>query len=191
MHLFSREINLPLPLPTSRNVAYSTSVEMLALATPFKVFFFFLTCAKILGQCLACDESPPSKIWFHLNGYTQHFDAPNTNSALFGVGFTWYQKPYHRILNGWEGDVFQDSARKPSGYLGYSGTIPFRIIGVGATVAIMYHRNFIDEDRWRILPVVLPFLEKGGEFFKVRLYYIPPVRRRYDQQVSLQLMTAL
>ena len=54
--------------------------------------------------------------------------------------------------------------------------------------AIMYHRNFIKQDRACILPAALPFWETSGENLRLRVYYIPPVRSRHDHQVSFQLL---
>jgi hypothetical protein len=127
--------------------------------------------------------------YLHLNGYTYHFAAPGTNDKLFGTGLTWYTQAWGRWLTAWEADVFQDSACKPSGYVGHSWTLPFRFGSLGATGAIMYHRNFKTQNPYRVLPVVLPFAEttiyRGA---KLRAYYIPPVRSRCDQQIALQLL---
>jgi len=41
------------------------------------------------------------------------------------------------------------------------------------------------------MPVALPYLESRGTRYKVRLYYVPPIRRSSDHQVALQLMLPL
>lgn len=133
----------------------------------------------------------PARLWLHLNGYTYHFVAQDCNSWLLGSGLTWYTHDSDRLRTAWEADAFEDSARKLAAYAGYSVVLPFRWVGFGATGAIMYHRNFVAEDRLRILPVVIPFLEFGQSKWKLRVYYVPGVRRRTDEQVSVQLLIPL
>ena len=137
----------------------------------------------------APDETQRWRGFLHLNGYTYHFAAPGTNDKLLGTGVTWYTHAWGRVQTAVEADVFQDSAYKLSGYAGHSWTLPFRLGSLGATGALMYHRNFESQNRYRILPVVLPFAEttvfRGA---KIRAYYIPPVRNRCDEQIAVQLM---
>jgi hypothetical protein len=134
-------------------------------------------------------EAERSRGYIHLNGYTHHFAAPGTNATIFGTGVTWYTRSWTRLQTAWEADVYQDSAYKLSGYAGHSWTVPLRFGSVGATGALMYHRNFAKQSPLRILPVALPFVEttvfRGA---KIRAYYIPPVRNRCDEQIAFQLM---
>jgi hypothetical protein len=129
--------------------------------------------------------------WLHLNGYTHHFTASDCNDRLFGLGGTWYTRSRGRMLTAFEADVFQDSARKPSAYVGHSWTAPFRFGSVGVTGALMYHRNFKTQNNWRLLPVALPFAETRLGGVKVRAYYVPPLRNASDHQIALQLMVPL
>lgn len=138
----------------------------------------------------ATEEFTSRPTWAHVNGFSYHFAAPDANAALLGVGFTHYTRMFGRVLPAWEGDLFRDSGCKPSAYLGHSWTIPTRWLSVGATGAVMYHRNFAAQNRFRVLPVALPFVETRGERLKARLYYIPPVRRASDEQIAVQLMLA-
>jgi hypothetical protein len=136
----------------------------------------------------AAPEISEAPGWLHVNGYTHHFDAPGANDRLFGLGFTWYVRRFSTPVVAWEGDVFQDSACKLSGYLGQSWAFPTTFGNFGATGALMYHRNFVTQTRWRVLPVVLPFWETHGSRMKLRVYYIPPVRSRHDHQVTVQVL---
>jgi hypothetical protein len=129
--------------------------------------------------------------WLHVNGYTHHFDAPGTNSNLWGTGITWYDQRYGPIVTAWEADAFADSACKLSAYAGRSWIRPTNLGGFGITGALMYHRNFVTQNRWRVLPVGLPFWQSRGNAYQLRVYYIPPVRSRCDQQLALQLMLPL
>jgi hypothetical protein len=148
-----------------------------------------LLLATIAGAATQADEA---RGWLHLDGYTWHFDAPGANSRIFGLGATWYVRRFGRPATAWEADIFQDSACKPSGYVGRSWTFRLPLVGrVGATGALMYHRNFAAQNRWRVLPVVLPFWELNLRTAKLRAYYIPPVRSRHDEQVAVQLMLPL
>lgn len=125
--------------------------------------------------------------WLHLNGYTHHFDAPGANDNIFGAGFTWYDRRHGSPLVAWEGEVFRDSGRKLSAYLGRSWTFSIGDhIGAGLTAAVMYHQNFARQNRWRVLPVGLPFLETRSRSLKLRVYYVPPFRSRHDRQIAFQ-----
>jgi hypothetical protein len=134
-------------------------------------------------------ESERWRGFVHVNGYTYHFAAPNANAKLFGTGVTWYTRTWGRFQTAWEADVFQDSACKISGYAGHSWTMPFRLGSVGATGALMYHRNFSKLNTCRVLPVALPFVETTVfRQAKVRAYYIPAVRKRQDEQIAVQIL---
>lgn len=133
-------------------------------------------------------EFTNTRVWLHLNGYTHHFDAPGANDDLYGAGFSWYARRYGRVVTAWEGDLFQDSGKRLCAYAGHSWSLPLHYGSVGVTGALMYHRNFASQTRTCILPVAFPFLETKGARFKLRVYYIPPVRSPHDQQVSLQLL---
>lgn len=140
--------------------------------------------------CRAADVIEP-RGWLHLNGYSYHLIAKDCNSFLYGTGLTWYTRYTDSLHTAWEADVFADSARKPAAYVGYSVGLPLRWLTVGATGAIMYHRNFVAEDRFRILPVAVPFVEFGTRKVKLRVYYVPPVRRASDEQVCIQVLLPL
>ncbi len=148
----------------------------------------FLLCVGLVAALRASPELTESRGWLHLNGYTHHFDAPGANDDLYGAGFTWYTRRYGPLATAWEADVFEDSGKKLCGYVGHSWTLPLQFGSVGVTGALMYHRNFVKQTPTRVLPVALPFLETRGERVKLRVYYIPPVRSRHDQQISFQLL---
>lgn len=155
-----------------------------------RLFVGFL--ALLLLACAAhAAESIEPRGWLHLNGYSYHLVAKGCNDFLYGTGLTWFTRYSDSLHTAWEADVFADSARKPAAYAGYSVGFPFHGITLGATGAIMYHRNFIAEDRFRILPVAVPFLEIGGRKLKARVYYVPPVRRASDEQICVQLLIPL
>jgi len=126
--------------------------------------------------------------WLHLNGYTHHFDAPGANDELYGLGFTWYTQTTGNIERAWEADVFRDSACKPSAYAGHSWIYATRHWKAGLLAGLMYHRNFIKEDRWCLMPIALPFLELPLRAFSIRAYYVPPVRSRSDNQIAFQIL---
>lgn len=142
----------------------------------------------IVSRSFGQQAETPARGWIHVNGYTYHMVAHDANSELYGIGLTWYTHVTERYQTAWEADVFSDSAKKPSMYVGYSLAAPFKYIALGATGAIMYHRNFEKENSLRILPVVLPFAEIGKNHVRVRIYYVPPVRRRTDEQIAIQLL---
>lgn len=144
----------------------------------------------VLGPVLVwgTPELTDTRGWLHLNGYTHHFDAPGANDNIFGVGFTWYDRRHGSPLAAWEGDVFRDSGRKLSAYVGRSWTFPLGDrIGAGLSAAVMYHHNFARQNRWRVLPVGFPFLEARSGSLKLRAYYVPPFRSRHDQQIAFQV----
>jgi hypothetical protein len=153
----------------------------------------FLLLAGAWSACpIATGVAAEAQRWrgyAHLNGYTHHFSAPGTNANIFGTGVTWYTRSWSRFQTAWESDLYQDSAYKLSGYVGHSWTMPLRFGSVGATGALMYHRNFEKQSPAGILPVVLPFAEttvyRGA---KLRAYYIPPVRHKCDHQIAFQVM---
>lgn len=146
----------------------------------------WITCP--IAKCASADPEQ-WRGFLHVNGYTYHFAAPDANDKLFGVGFTWYTGSWGRFQTAWEADVYRDSAFELSGYVGHSWTVPFRIASVGATGALMYHRNFAKQNRYRVLPVALPFVETTlFRGVKLRAYYIPPVRSRSDEQIAVQLL---
>lgn len=127
----------------------------------------------------------------HLNGYTHHFAAPDANDNLFGPGFTWYGGRVGRFTMAWEADIFRDSGRKLSGYIGRSFTMPLHFGNVGVTGALMYHRNFATQNRLRILPVALPYWETRGTGLRLRFYYVPPIRNACDQPMAIQVLALL
>lgn len=141
---------------------------------------------------LAALNDDATRGWLHLNGYSHHFDAPDANDQLFGVGLTWYVKKFGRPVQAWELDVFRDSGRKLSGYVGRSWSLPLgRHALVGVTGALMYHRNFARYNNASIMPVGLPFLEVGNRAVRARAYYVPPLRKASDHQIALQVMLPL
>jgi hypothetical protein len=142
----------------------------------------------VLAPASAQGEGPRPPRWLHLNGYSHHFVAKDANAQLFGVGGTWYRKSGGKILRAWEADVFRDSGGKLSGHLGHSWTYTMRFVNLGATGSVMYHRNFASQNRWSILPVVLPYAEFPLRGSSLRLYYIPPVRDPDDHQLAVQLL---
>lgn len=129
--------------------------------------------------------------WIHLNGYSHHFAADDANDQLLGLGYTHYRRRYGPVIPAWEFDVFQDSGKKLSTYVGHSWTVPFKHLSAGVTAAVMYHRNFAAHNRLSTAPVAFPFLESRSERLKVRVYYIPPVRRASDQQIAVQILWAI
>jgi hypothetical protein len=143
----------------------------------------------IVASCaLARAEESLPRGWLHLNGYTQHFAAPDANNQLYGAGVTWFHEKWGRIVQAWEADAFQDSGRKLSAYAGHSWIYREEYWHAGITAALMYHRNFAAQNRWRVLPVALPFVELPLRRISLRAYYIPPVRSASDQQIAVQIL---
>lgn len=135
--------------------------------------------------------APESERWLHLNGYSHHFAAPDANSKLWGVGFSSRTRSDGTLLWSWEGDVFSDSACKPSAYVGKAAAVRMGPSLLGVTGAAMYHRNFRAENRLRVLPVAFPFWEIGSKTMRTRIYYVPGLRRRTDEQIAVQFMLSL
>ena len=152
-----------------------------------RLIWLLLGCVPVCGL-QAAEEFTSTQTWLHLNGYSHHFAAPDAKSFLWGVGVTRYTRTYGPVLRSWEGDLFSDSGGKPSAYVGHTWTIPTRLLSFGATGALMYHRNFEEQIRCGVLPVVLPFAETRGQRLKFRIYYVPPVRRATDEQLAVQMM---
>ena len=146
----------------------------------------------LLGLLLSCPLAQAEEVrargWVHLNGYTHHFDAPDANDNVFGLGVTWHTRKWGRVVEAWEADVFRDSGYKLSAYAGYSWAYRMPYLNAGVTGALMYHRNFARQNPWSVLPVGLPFLEMPRQNFSVRAYYIPPVRHRCDHQIAFQML---
>jgi len=150
-----------------------------------------LAFVALLVSTASAQEFSERPLWLHLNGYTHHFAASDANDRLFGVGLTWQGVSRGRTATAFEADLFKDSDRKLSCYVGASWRYAFRPIAVGITGALMYHRNFTKHNDWGVLPVALPFCETRGRAMKLRLYYIPPIRDPDDHQLSVQLMLPL
>lgn len=174
-------------IPTSlrRNGRLGSRDHLLGMWMKLAVLVLFA------GVGNACAQENPARGWLHLNGYTHHFEAPDANDNLLGVGATWYVKKWGRIARAWEADLFQDSGRKLSGYVGQSLTYRGRFANAGVTAALMYHRNFAKQNRWSVLPVALPYAELPLGKFSLRAYYIPPLRRGSDQQIAFQVLVPM
>ena len=154
----------------------------------FRPLLFSLSLC-VLGTATSWSaEETRAQAWLHLNGYSHHFDAPDANDHLLGVGATWYVKRWGKIARAWEADVFRDSGKKLSGYVGHSWTYRMRLANVGITGALMYHRNFAKHNNLRLLPVALPYVELPLRKLSVRAYYVPPVRSASDNQIALQVL---
>jgi hypothetical protein len=151
-----------------------------------RIFLTLLLLGGVMNRAVA--EEVRARGLLHLNGYTHHFDAPDANDNLFGLGATWYVKRWGRVARAWETDLFQDSGSKLSGYVGHSWTYRRAYVNVGVTGALMYHRNFEKQNAWRVLPVGLPYAELPLRHFSMRAYYIPPVRNHCDHQIALQVL---
>jgi hypothetical protein len=147
-----------------------------------------LALISLLLTCSVHAEDLRARGWLHLDGYTHHFNAPDANDDIFGLGFTWYNRQWDQVVGAWETDVFRDSGCRLSAYAGYSWTYRTNAVNVGITGALMYHCNFAAQNRLRVLPVGLPFAELPLKKFSLRAYYIPPVRSRTDQQIAFQVL---
>lgn len=158
---------------------------------PMRRLLFFLIACAVAAHLHAESEFAAHRGWLHLNGYSHHFAVDDANDRLLGIGYTHYRRLYGRVLPAWEFDAFQDSAKKFSGYVGHSWTLPLRALSCGVTGAIMYHRNFAAQNQLKTLPVAFPFVESRGTGLKVRAYYIPPLRRASDAQLAVQVVWAL
>ena len=148
-----------------------------------------VSAAVVPGAVRAAEEP---RAWLHVNGYSLHFHAPDANPYLAGLGLSLPAKPWGPFRASWVGDAFQDSGRKFSAYAGQAVTLPLgRGFDAGLTGALMYHRNFARHNRLSVLPVVLPFADYRLGTWKLRTYYVPPVRSVSDHQVAAQLMIPL
>jgi hypothetical protein len=150
--------------------------------------------ACCLSACLrgaGLAEFGDSRAMLHLNGYTHHFHAPGANDNLYGLGITLPDRRAGRVTMAWEGDIFLDSGNQLSGYVGRSWTRPFGFGQIGVTGALMYHRNFLKQNKAGVLPVGLPYWETPGRNFRLRFYYVPAMRNDSDQQIAIQLLTPL
>lgn len=149
-------------------------------------------------QWTAQESSPwaDGKFWFHINGLTIHFDkrpepGETMNDYLFGTGFTWDFYRGSRWTFAVEFDAFLDSNEEISAILGPSVRVRLiPMVEVGATAMAMYKEAFDRDYGFPILPMALPFVQVGFEYVQLRMYYIPPVRRSTDEQLTFQLLVA-
>ena len=146
----------------------------------------------LAASVVAAKAADEPAAWLHLNGYSLHFHAPDANPYLLGAGLSVPAKPWGGFQASWVADAFQDSGRKFSAYAGQAVTLPLgRGFDAGLTGALMYHHNFARHNRLSLLPVVLPFVDYRVGSWKLRTYYVPPVRSVSDHQVAAQLMIPL
>jgi len=136
------------------------------------------------------------KFWLHLNGLTIHFDkrpdpGETVNDYLFGSGFTWDFYRGTRWTFALELDVFLDSNEEISGIFGPSARVRLiPLVEVGVTAMAMYKEAFDRDYGFPVIPMALPFAQVGFEYLQLRMYYIPPVRRSTDEQLTFQLLVA-
>ena len=149
------------------------------------------------ASALESTPSPTRKFWFHLNGLTIHFDkqpkpGETVNDYLFGGGFTWDFHATEKWTYAVEFDAFLDSNEEISAILGPSARYHLTSwASLGATGMVMYKEAFDRDYGFPVLPLALPFLQAGFEYLQVRMYYIPPVRRSTDEQLTFQLLFSL
>lgn len=149
-------------------------------------------------QWTAIESSPLAdrKFWFHINGLTIHFDkrpdpGETVNDYLFGTGFTWDFHRGQRWTFAVEFDVFLDSNEEISAILGPSARVRLiPLVEIGATAMAMYKEAFDRDYGFPVIPMALPFVQVGFEYLQLRMYYIPPVRRSTDEQLTFQLLVA-
>lgn len=135
------------------------------------------------------DDAEPA-FWLHLNGHTTHFSGTARNENLFGLGASWITTHEGRRRAAWEADAFEDSSCHLAAYVGRSWRYRLDGCEVGLLGALMYHRNFARQTRLRTLPILLPFVEFGS-VVRVRACYVPRLRDRRDEQITLQLPVPL
>lgn len=138
------------------------------------------------------------KQWYlHLNGYTIHFDkrpepGDTVNDYLIGLGTSVRFQTDSDWVWGIAGDLFLDSNEEISGVIG--PTVEYFLherVTIGAAGFLMYKESFDRDYGFPFLPVPLPFVDFDLKRVNLRCFYIPPVRRPTDHQISFQLRIPL
>ena len=139
------------------------------------------------------------KIHIHFNGYTIHFtnDDPEINEFLYGAGISWdvyYFDSKDSIFDGTmialEGDAFNDSLGQFAYSLGFSARKNiFSWMAAGVNVGVMNKQNVKADTGYPVFPFLFPFLQTTFNFpLNLRFTWIPPVRKKTDNQMTIQLM---
>ena len=142
---------------------------------------------------IAVAESAGDPRWvLHANGYTIHFNkkpkpGEEVNDFLYGLGFhyEWARGPRHTWAA--EFDAFNDSHNELSLLGGASGRYDLGPVEIGATGMLMYKSTFSDDEGTPVLPLLIPFVQKEFNSWGIRMYYVPPVRKPTDHQITFQL----
>lgn len=146
---------------------------------------------------LVVDDNAGRQWYLHLNGYTIHFvkrpePGQTVNDYLIGLGASVRYLSDSNWIWGITGDVFLDSNEEISAVVG--PTLDYRLhrrVNVGAAGFLMYKESFDRDYGFPILPVPLPFVDFDFKWLNLRCFYIPPVRRATDHQISFQLRIPL
>lgn len=137
---------------------------------------------------------PVQKTYLHLNGLTIHFDkrpepGKTVNDYLIGLGGSIEFETSGTFIYGVTFDVFNDSNKEIAAVIGPSAEWPlherFRI---GASLFLFYKESFQRDNGFPLLVTPLPFADiRLFERAHLRTYYIPPVRKPTDHQLTFQL----
>ena len=140
---------------------------------------------------------PVEKTFVHLNGLTIHFDkrpepGQTVNDYLIGLGGSIQFETSGRFIYGATIDVFNDSNREIAVVVGPSAEIPLHDrFHLGASLFLFYKESFQRDNGFPFLVTPLPFADlRLLERLHLRTYYIPPVRKPTDHQLSFQLRLA-
>jgi len=128
---------------------------------------------------------------WHFDPETGPFEEP-LNDWPLGIGFNYELVRDPDWIWAVNADiVFFDSNDDFAGDIGTSVQWHNPVVDVGMQFMILYKRNFENEWGVPIGPALFPYLQREFEFFAVRMYWIPPVRKASDNQVFFQIQVPI
>ena len=139
------------------------------------------------------------KIHIHFNGYTLHItnDDPEINSFLYGAGITWDIHQFESDISMFDGSILAleaDAANDSLGQFAYlvgaswrKRVLPWVALGINA--GIMNKQNVKADSGYPVFPYAFPFVQTTFDFpVNLRFMWVPPVRKKTDNQIMMQLL---
>ncbi|MEO0796555.1 MAG: hypothetical protein AAFX93_15400 [Verrucomicrobiota bacterium] len=128
---------------------------------------------------------------YHFNPELEPFEEP-LNDWTWGIGFNYELIRDPDFIWSVNADIVPfDSTRDFAADIGTSIQWHNPVVDVGAQFMILYKRNFENEWGVPVGPALFPYLQREFDFFALRMYWIPPVRKASDNQVIFQVMVPI
>jgi len=153
-------------------------------------------CLGTSTQARADSDWKPSR-QLHINGYAFHIkNDDEVNEFIVGLGLTWDIKRVNfdwikltDVVLAFDGDVFKDSNYEWAVAGGISLRKPVGVFEFGVVAGLTYKQNLRKDSGWPLFPYALPFIQSNFDYpLNVRATWIPPVRKKTDNQVVFQLL---